>query len=73
MKKTDLKKFRGVMVKPFKHTDEKSASMMSHLVHQEGFIVDFGLDNKYVFFKEDLRDQYFYLIHRKDLKKHNNN
>ena len=69
MKCKNIKLFRKVKVKPFKHTNEKVAARTEHLIGKEVIVVDKCTNNYIVYVKEDLKDMAFYQIHRKDLKR----
>jgi len=69
MKCKNVKLFRKVRVKPFKHTNEKVATKSAHLIDREVVIVDKCTNGGIVYVKEDLNDVAFYQIHSKDLKR----
>ena len=69
MKCKNVKLFRRVKVKPFKHTNKKVAARTEHLIGKEVIVVDKCTNNDIVYVKEDLKDLAFYQIHRKDLKR----
>jgi hypothetical protein len=69
MKCENVKRFRECEVKPFKHTCQKSADKMQHLIGEKLIMVDLCDQKNYVYCKENLKQLHFYQIHRKDLKK----
>lgn len=68
MKCKNIKKFRPVIVKPFKHTTEKAAKLSMDLINEKVIVVDLCTKSEIVYVKRSLKYNNFYQIHRKDLK-----
>lgn len=68
MKCKNVKLYRKVRVKPFKHTCKVAANLLIELIGEEVIVVNKCVDNQVIYVKKDLKEKAFYPIHRKDLK-----